>query len=98
MYGLKKLGAVVISIIIQSLTFLLAILIGLSALGLMLINIWTLVLPIIICAYLWKIRQRLKTLTNVSDTFANTQPKQESENIQHDVTVQAETSDQDQET
>jgi len=98
MYGLKRLVAVVISTITLFLTYLLAILIGLSTLGLMLINIWTLVLPIIICVCLWKIRQRLKTLTNASDIFANTQPKQENESMQHDVTVQAGISDQDQET
>jgi len=97
MYGLKRLVAVVISTITLFLTFLLAILIGLSALGIILINIWTLVLPIIICAYLWKIKRRLTMLVNAFDTSVSMQQRQDIENTNPDVTEQAETLEADQE-
>jgi len=92
MYGLKKLGAELISIIILFLIFPLAILTALSWLGFILIGILIVGLVTTIFAYLWSKRRQLTRWINALDTFASMQPKQENENISQDATEFQETS------
>jgi len=97
MYGLKKLAAELIYIIMLFLIFLLAILTGLSWLGFILIGILTVGLLTIIFVYLWSKKRRLIRWINAYDTSASMQPKQESESMNQDATEYQETSNQNQE-
>jgi len=97
MYGLKKLVAEIISIIMLFLIFPLAILTVLSWLGFILIGISTVGFLTTIFVYLWSKRRQLTRWINAYDTFASMQPKQEKESIKQDVTEYQETSKANQE-